>query len=358
MIEIDNEGFVSVQSNTIPLRNYLFYLTYNNRSVSSSNMDIDLSSSDIYKSSNLYSQKSNKEFSQRYNMDKGEIVMSFSPELCATVAKHRFRDNMSDFKKNFIENITGILTEHLEQKEYTIFVHEYDSKQMRVHAHVLFYPYVDTKESVKVKMEKVVVRAPKVWIEPDRLAKIKTDFNQYAKVLYNGLEGKTAVVPSDKIADTDLMSLISLTKQEPPIYDKDQAKTVLPASTMASINKKLLLLSETTSDNNINTKLDWSQIVDYLYDFDDHEAKGLFFNHPAIDKIIKSFSLNKSNPKFSLVFLKIIRMTSDKKILNIIINKIKSNKGQEVKNIIMEEFSRGFEDRINFKTKNQTQNMI
>ncbi len=358
MIDIKKEGYVAVQNNKIPLRNYLFYLTYGNRaSVKNNISEVDLSSKDIYGVAAGYSNKINKEFSRETGMDKGEMVMSFSPELCALSTKHRFKNNLEDFKKDFEAKVTEILNTHLEQKEYATFIHEYDSTQKRVHAHIIFYPYVDTKENIKVGEEIKKIKIPRVWVEPNRLEKIKKDFNNYARNLYSGLEGMEEEVISgsnNTATDEDIMTLLRLSPAEKPIYSKEDAEKVLPKSTYGSINEKIQLLKETLDDDVIDTKKDWSQIVDYIYDFDDEEVKSLFFNHPAIDKIIKSFSLNKSVGKYSTTFLKLMRVTKDQALLKIILNKLKSNKAQEVRNIVLEEFSKDFEERPRHRTRTQS----
>jgi hypothetical protein len=154
--------------------------------------------------------------------------------------------------------------------------------------------------------------------------------------------------------DEDIMTLLRLSPPEKPIYSKEDAEKVLPKSTQESIKEKIQFLKETLDDDVIDTKKDWSQIVDYIYDFDDAEVKSLFFNHPAIAKIIKSFSLNKSVGKYSTTFLKLMRITKDKALLKIILNKLKSNKAKEVRNIVLEEFSKDFEERPRYQTRTQS----
>lgn len=357
MIDIEKEGYVAVQNNKIPLRNYLFYLTYGNRAdVKNKMSDIDLSSKDIYGVAANYSNKISQEFSRERTIEKGEMVMSFSPELCALSTKHKFNNRLNDFKKDFEKEIISILNSHLEQDEYATFIHEYDSTQMRIHAHVIFYPYVDTEEKIRVGEEEKVLKIPRVWIEPNRLEKIKKDFNSYARHLYNGLEGMKIDVPqgNQKSTDEDMLSLLRLSPTEKPIYEKEDAPKVLPQSTYGSIEEKIQILRETLDDDTVDTKKDWSQIVDYIYDFDDAEVKSLFFNHPAIGKIIKSFSLNKSVSKYSTTFLKLLRLTKDKDLLKIILNKLKSNKAKEVKNIVLEEFSKDFEDRPRHRSRTKS----
>ena len=346
MIDIDKEGYVAVASNQIPLRNYLFYLTYNNRATSVNKMrGVDLTSRDIYKASREYAEKRYSEGAVVGNKDKGEIVMSFSPRLCHLVVKNKYLNNVKSFKQDFEKTVEGIISEHLEQKEFSLFVHEYDSKQMRVHAHVLFYPYLEPSMTIDSPSGGLVLREPKLWVEPERLEKIKRDFNQYARRLYSGLEVKDKTLSKafepKRPEREDLFDVIKTLHTRTPEFDKSDLKSKWSEKEIERLQERIedLKRMKETGDNIINTK-DFTIVVDYLYDFEDKEVYELFFDNPLILNVIRSFSVFKSNPKFSLSFLKVLELTKKPDIVDLIESKTRSSKGQELFNILNESLTK------------------
>jgi hypothetical protein len=357
MIDIKKEGYVSVMSNQIPLRNYLFYLTYSDRAQVTSHMDkVDFNSTDIYSTTRDYINKRTSEARNIYKQDKGEMVMSFSPELCQLVVKNKFDNNLNKFKQDFSSTCDEILKNNLEQKEYAIFIHEYDSTQMRVHAHVLFYPYLEQSEEIKVKNSTLKIRPPKIWVEPEILDNIKQEFNNYAHDLFDGLEGMPSELSSDVKLHMDtlfyLINLSNLTANKFPLSDLD-SKWQKPE--IKRIKSLIRLLEETSDDNVINEKRDFTLVVDYLYDFDDQDVYNLFFNHGAIKSIIRDFSLNKSISKFSSCFLKLIHLTTDENIIKLIKKKITNSKGNELRNILTNSFA-GDTDLVQSLERTRIQN--
>lgn len=358
MVNIEKEGYVAVQNNTIPLRNYLFYLTYNDRASTVNNMkDVDLTSSSIYQASRDYYNKRHSESSVKSINEKGEIVMSFSSRLCYLVTKHKFRDNLQFFKRDFEKTVNEILAQYLEQPEYSIFIHEYDSKQMRVHAHVLFYPYLDSNISLKMPDGEKYLRPHKQWIEPHRLADIKKAFNEYAQRLYTGLEvfdkSTPENLPFPKIERKPIFDLVKISPAHKPEYTKDELESKWLDKDINQLNKAITSLSETTDDVEIRGNRDFSIVVDYLYDFDDQEAYKLFFGHKALRNIIKKFSVFKSNPKFSSVFLKLLSINKESDIVDMVEGKTQSTKAQELFNILSEYYTddpdRVYEQNDNIK---------
>jgi len=360
MIDLRKEGFVAVQNNKIPLKNYLFYLTYNNRATTENHMnDVDLTSKNIYEASKLYSYKRAKETAKMVNADKGEILLSFSPQLCAKVVAYKYNSNLKRFKEDFTNKCVEILDRNMEQKEYSIFVHEYDSRQMRVHAHVLFYPYIEPVGVIKVSNNpETLIRPAKIWIEPEKLEQIKKEFNQYARDLHRGLEDKAPIeIIKNENFDTDsLFKLIKLANLKPNGHSKDKLVDLWNNTEINRLKKIIKLLMETSDDNKIESKKDFSIVIDYLYDFEDKEVYELFFTHKAIWSILKTFSVHKSNPKFSTVFLKLIHLTKDDNILELIKSKTKSRKAADLLNILKESFMQG-DDNIQLRERDRKQGM-
>ena len=346
MIDLDAEGFVRVENNKIPLRNYLFYLTYNDRATILNNMqDVDLSSKNIYKSSNDYERKLRNASARKAFDEKGEIVMSFSNRLCTLAVNNKFDRNLDRFKRHFQARVKSILDEHLEQPEYSIFIHDYDSTQMRVHAHVLYYPYLESKGSLESPDgSQVDLRPLKLSIDEGRLKSIKRDFNQYARELYSGLEHHDAKLGEDfapAMADREaVFNLMRLEQPHVPSRDKKEIATLWPESTQQSLVKRVkdLLLDSTPKAIQVNK--DYSVIVDYVYDFNDPDIRELLFGHAGFKKMLSTFSIsNKSNPKFSAVFLKILLMNKDPEIINEIERLTNNSKGGELANIIQNAYS-------------------
>lgn len=361
MIDIKKEGYVSVMSNQIPLRNYLFYLTYSDRALISSHMPgVNFESRDIYSITNKYTQKKQSEARTIYKQDKGEMVMSFSPELCQLAVKHKFDNNLDKFKNDFSDKCNEILKDNLEQQEYAIFIHEYDSTQMRVHAHVLFYPFLDELEEIKVKNSSLKIRPPKIWVEPQILDNIKQEFNNYAHDLFEGLEGHQAeLAPDNQLHMDTLFYLINLSNLEPNHFPISELESKWQAPEIKRIASLIQLLEETSDDTSIEQKRDFTLVVDYLYDFDDPKVYDLFFKHNALKSIIKDFSLNKSISKFSSAFLKLIHLTSDENIIKLIKKKISNSKGNELRNILTNSFAGDADlvqslERTRIQNQNQT----
>lgn len=345
MVDIEKEGYVSVQNNTIPLRNYLFYLTYNDRATSINNMDgVDLTAPNIYGASTDYYRKRHNESSVVSNSEKGEIVLSFSPRLCYLATKYKFHGKVEFFKRDFTKTVNDIIGDNLEQPEYSMFVHEYDSKQMRVHAHVIFYPYLSQTSSLtKADGTELPLRPHKLWIDPKRLSSIKESFNNYAKKLYKGLEAFDKSFPDSlplpKVDNKELFKLIKISPNHKPKFEKSSLGEKWPDFDRVKLANRLKDLSETTDDSVINGNNDFSIVVDYLYDFNDPSVYKLFFQHKALKNIVRGFSVFKSNPKFSSVFLKLLSITKDSEVIDMIEDKTKSNKAQELTNIIAEYYT-------------------
>ena len=347
MIDLDAEGFVAISNNSIPLRNYLFYLTYNDRATAQNALsNVDLASKDIYKAAKDYNNKRFAESTVKNNQEKGEIIMSFSPRLCHLVVKHRFKGKIAAFKKDFQRVVNDIISKNLEQSEYAIFVHEYDSKQMRVHAHVLYYPYLEAESSIALPNgENQDLRPLKLWVEPEILANIKHEFNQYARHLYKDLEPFDKTLGEDflpkKIERETLFNLIDTTPLRKPELNKEDLPNYWEVHEIRALSERLIDLTQTSDDEEIAGNKDFSIIVDYLYEFNDPVIYKQFFEHSALESIIKKFSVFKSNPKFSSVFLKLLSMTREKWIIDLIERKTRSQKGQELSNILEELYSAG-----------------
>lgn len=357
MIDIKKEGYVSVISNQIPLRNYLFYLTYSDRATISSHMpNVNFESSDIYSITKNYYNKKAGEARTIYKQDKGEMVMSFSPELCQLAVKHKFDNNLDKFKSDFSNKCNEILADNLEQKEYATFIHEYDSTQMRVHAHVLFYPFLDVSEEVNVKNSSLKIRPPKIWVEPEILDNIKQEFNNYAHDLYEDLEGYEAELPQPIEPHMDtLFYLIKLSNLPTNNFPLSELENKWQASEVKRIKTLIQLLQETKDDDHISVSKDFTLVVDYLYDFDDPDVYDLFFNHKSVSSIIKGFSLNKSISKFSSTFLKLLHLTTDENIIKLVKKKISNSKGNELRNILTNSFA-GDADLVQSLERTRIQN--
>jgi hypothetical protein len=356
MIKIEDEGFVAVKNNKIPLVNYLFYLTYNERaSIKSNFKDIDFSSSNLYETSNKYNNKLKDTSSRKKGVEVGEIVMSLSPDLCALVVKHKFKNNIDDFVENFKSACDQILNESLEQKEYAIFIHEFDSTQMRVHAHVLFYPYINHQEIKLQNTPPQTIESLKVWIEPKRLEEIKKNLNLYARALFKNLEGKKSDFNTVDYPTDDLFSLIKMDKS----FKTSRRSSSLVLNDWGdrkykTLQKAIEYLDGTQDDKKLEQKNDLSIIIDYLHDYEDPKVYTILMNHKALKSIVKDFSLNKSVSKFSVIFLKLIQITRRDEVLNIIKDKINNKKGQELKNILIRRYMGDSFIRSNNLTRNQT----
>ena len=301
--------------------------------------NVNLSSSNIYQSSIEYNNKLSSEASRKKGIEKGEMVMSFSPDLCLSVVTNKYNSDIERFKDDFMNRCSQILNKNMEQQEFSMFIHEYDSKQMRVHAHVLFYPYI--KELKKIKLNSVPnlsVRPLKVWIEEDILNTIKIEFNEYAKELYAGLEDKDIGSIID-IDDDTLFKLIKLSNLHPLNNNKDNLNDLWLDNEIKNLNQSIQLLKETSSDKTIDTGKDFSIIIDYLYDFKDDEIYKLFFEHPALISVLRKYSLNKSKSKFSALFLKLLHLSKNNNIIDLVIKKTANKKGKELKNILKNTFS-------------------
>ncbi len=362
-IEIQKEGFVAVANNKIPLKNYLFYLNYNDRAQALNKMvGNDISQKNIYKAAKDYRQKFNSETSKINATEKGEIVMSLSPQLCAKAISYKFNNKMSSFKKDFALNCDRILTNNLEQQEFTIFIHEYDSSKMRVHAHVIFYPYTAPVEKLNLKNlqdQEIVVKIPKVWIEKPKLAAIKKQFNQYARSLNSGLEAKPDVAVSqvDKYSNDELFEAIPKLGLKPQHNNNNLLPELWSSSEIKALSKIISVLRKTSDDKKITTKQDFSIVVDYLHTFTDKEIYNLFFNHSAIKSIVRSFSLYKSAPKFSAVLLKLLHLTTDEEILSIIKKKLNGKKAGDLSNVLKIELLESPEIHSKSISPEQTQSL-
>jgi hypothetical protein len=182
-----------------------------------------------------------------------------------------------------------------------------------------------------------------LWVEPKRLSSIKKSFNNYARRLYKGLEAFDKSVPDSlPLPEVDKKSLFELIKISPnhkPAFDKSSLNDRWVDFDRVNLANRLKDLSETSDDNIIQGNGDFSIVIDYLYDFDDPEVYKLFFEHNALKSIVRRFSVFKSNPKFSSVFLKLLSITKDTDLIDMIENKTNSSKAQEFSNIIAEYYT-------------------
>jgi len=340
MVDISKEGYVAISNNKIPLVNYLFYLTYNHRaSVFNKFKDIDFSSKNLYKINSQYEEKLRNSSTRKKGVELGEFVVSFSPELCTLAIKHKFKNNIDSFKKSFLNAILKILKKNLEHQEFSVFIHEYDSTQMRVHAHILFYPYLPTKEVKMKNIPNLAITPLKMWIDEPRLEMIKKDFNEYAQHIYKGLEGKDANVATFDFETSDLLKLIELDETiKSERMDKSSLEDTWSESRVIKLKEVMSYLEGTKADKTLDKKYDYSILIDYLYDFQDEDVYRLLFEHSAIENILKTFSLYKSKPKFSSVFIKLMTINKEDKILNIVKKKLSNKKSEELKNILINRY--------------------
>jgi len=204
--------------------------------------NVNLSSSNIYKSSKEYNKKLSSEASRKKGVEKGEMVMSFSPDLCLSVVTNKYNSDIERFKDDFMDRCSQILLRNLEQQEFSMFIHEYDSKQMRVHAHVLFYPYTKEISGIKINSTPdLSVRPLKIWIEESILNTIKKEFNEYAKELFAGLEDKEIGAIID-IDDDTLFKLIKMSNLRPLNNDKDHLEQMWLSNEINNLKQSIQLL--------------------------------------------------------------------------------------------------------------------
>jgi len=207
MYNIKQESFVKLIQRT-DIKDYLFYLTYNNRArIIEEEIQEDkriLSIKDKYKkeilqelpkekqitnkfiktNTSIIEYKNNLQFNRQYNKSlkeegKGviggiksiEMIMSFSIEF-----NKLMKDLMGEdlWQIEYEYRVVNLIKRNLKNKHHISFFHKMTSNGYRLHNHTLLYPYELSSNGLYV---------PQHMISKEKLEEIKKEFNNEAREL-------------------------------------------------------------------------------------------------------------------------------------------------------------------------------
>jgi len=200
MVDIEQEGFVKVLDRTTALKNYFFYLTFNNRAEIVSYENKEEVKSPLYKNNqNLILDKGNlalyysymKQIKNEYVQNKiksKEIIMSFSTDFNQLMIDIY---GLEKWKAIYTNVVSEILQNHFkDNKNFLTFVHTFDSQGTRIHNHTLLYPYKFNHSEGIYELYK--------YIPNEVLEELKKDFNSFSKKLVEKNKGKIKELKSKK----------------------------------------------------------------------------------------------------------------------------------------------------------------
>jgi len=184
MVDIDKEGFIKVIPRTSELKNYLFYLTFNNRAEMTyyenplelrgkfhNNKKLILEKGNL----NLYFSylESTKEEFKGHQIKAMELIMSYSTDFNKLMIEIY---GLEKWKIIYTNVISKVLYKHFkDNKAFISYVHTFDSQGIRVHNHTLLYPYKFNKQLQLFELF--------TYIDEDTLKSLKRDYNLISKQL-------------------------------------------------------------------------------------------------------------------------------------------------------------------------------
>jgi hypothetical protein len=198
------EGFIKViPRKSYNLKNYFFYLTFNNRSIlnvkneTPNEIDNKFYNNNIkieYDKGNLnfyfsYMKSLNNEFIKNQYKTQ-EVIMSYSKEFNDIMIKIY---TIKVWKKIYMNIINLMMEKYFENnKHFYSFFHETDSTGIRIHNHTLLYPYSYNESSKLYELD--------IFIKEEKLNLMKKEFNEIAQNLI--LKNKTKYKKLKKIYKT------------------------------------------------------------------------------------------------------------------------------------------------------------
>jgi len=214
LYNIEEESFVKLIQRT-EIKDYLFYLTYNNRAriieqeiqnekrtltikdkhqreiLTELQNEEEVSNKFITTNTGDLSYKNNLQFNNQYNQSlrkegKGvvggiksiEMIMSFSTNF-----NELMKDIMGEdvWQIEYEYRVINLINKNLKNKHHISFFHKMASNGYRVHNHTLLYPYVKNENGLYI---------PEHVITKDKLKIIKKDFNLEARNLIENNKDK------------------------------------------------------------------------------------------------------------------------------------------------------------------------
>lgn len=184
MVDIEKEGFIKVIPRKNELKNYLFYLTFNNRAETTYyENDLNLKGNFhnkkklIFEKGNLnlffsYLQSTKEEF-KGHQIKSMELIMSYSVDFNELMINIY---GLEKWKTIYINIISKLLHKHFkDNKAFINYTHTFDSQGIRVHNHTLLYPYKFNKKEQIFELF--------TYIPEDVLLELKKDYNSISKQL-------------------------------------------------------------------------------------------------------------------------------------------------------------------------------
>jgi hypothetical protein len=184
MVDIDKEGFIKVIPRQKELKDYLFYLTFNNRAeITYYENPIELKgklhnkNKITYDKGNLnlfysYLESTKKEF-KGHKIKALELIMSYSTDFNKLMIEIY---GLEKWKTIYINIISKLLHKHFkDNKTFLSYTHTFDSQGIRIHNHTLMYPYKFNKKEQIFELY--------TYIPDENLNLLKKDYNTISKQL-------------------------------------------------------------------------------------------------------------------------------------------------------------------------------
>jgi hypothetical protein len=189
-IDIEKEGFVKTiqrgklnSSMNKSFKDYLFYLTCNNRATIINNPNnIVFYEKGIYQY--YFDILNNFKSEKKTTINNIELIMSFTSTFNKILALEL---GSKEWETYYISETEKILDSNL--KDYlnkVSFYHQYDSSLFRLHNHTLISPYIK-KEKEFNQNKKVEIIASVPYLDKNILEKIKIEYNELAKKSLGGI---------------------------------------------------------------------------------------------------------------------------------------------------------------------------
>lgn len=150
MVDIYKEGFVKIIPRSYELKNYFFYLTFNNRAEVSYYVNptklmgiLDNNEKIIFDKGNLnlffsYLNSVNSE-KKGHKIKALELIMSYSTDFNQLMIDIYGLDKWKDIYSNILNKLLKKF--FYKHKTYISYIHTFDSHGIRVHNHTILYPY-------------------------------------------------------------------------------------------------------------------------------------------------------------------------------------------------------------------------
>lgn len=184
MVDIEKEGFIKVLPRTNELKNYLFYLTFNDRADTTyyenplelkgkfhnqSKLILDKGNLNLYFS---YLQSTKEEF-KGHQIKALELIMSYSTDFNALMIEIYGIDKWKTIYTNIVSKL--LYKYFKENRAFLSYIHTYDSQGIRIHNHTLLYPYKFDNSGQIFDLY--------TYIPEETLAKLKEEYNLITKQL-------------------------------------------------------------------------------------------------------------------------------------------------------------------------------